>query len=131
MRRQTYGDATGLAKIFRVIAELLREISSAFANMPKTMKQLAIVQIFTWLGLFCMWMFFGLTTSYHVFGAANAGDPRFALGQEWGGNAFAVYSIVCFAIAFLLPKLAAATSRKTVPPARFFWVVLGLLWVTL
>src|SRR5437764_1786190 len=46
MRRETYGSATGLAKIFRIIAELLREISSAFTNMPKTMKQLAVVQIF-------------------------------------------------------------------------------------
>ncbi|MGH9908270.1 MAG: hypothetical protein ACRD8U_22115, partial [Pyrinomonadaceae bacterium] len=94
--------------------ELLREISSAFRDMPKTMKQLAFVQFFTWLGLFCMWMFFGLTTSYHVFRANNSSDPRFALGQEWGGNSFAIYSIVCFAIAFLLPKLARATSRKTV-----------------
>ena len=128
-RRQTYGESTGLAKVFKVIAELLREISSAFANMPKTMKQLAFVQIFTWLGLFCMWMFFGLTTSYHVFGANNAGDPRFALGQEWGGNAFAVYSIVCFAIAFLLPKLAAATSRKTVHAISLVCGGFGLLSV--
>src|SRR6266850_5145430 len=128
-RRQTYGNATGLAKIFRIVAELLREISSAFSNMPKTMKQLAIVQIFTWLGLFCMWMFFGLTTSYHVFRAAGAGDPRFALGQEWGGNAFAIYSIVCFAIAFLLPKLAAATSRKTVHAISLICGGLGLLSV--
>ncbi len=129
MRRQTYGSATGLVKIIRIIAELLREISSAFANMPKTMKQLAIVQIFTWLGLFCMWMFFGLTTSYHVFGAANSGDPRFALGQEWGGNAFAIYSIVCFAIAFLLPKLATATSRKTVHAISLICGGVGLLSV--
>src|SRR6266498_2051153 len=128
-RRQTYGDATGLGKIFRIVAELLREISSAFANMPKTMKQLAIVQFFTWLGLFCMWMFFGLTTSFHVFGAGNSVDPRFALGQEWGGNAFAVYSIVCFAIAFLLPKLAAATSRKTVHAISLICGGLGLLSV--
>jgi len=128
-RRQTYGSAAGVGKILRIIAELLKEVSSAFTNMPKTMKQLAIVQIFTWLGLFCMWMFFGLTTSYHVFGAANAGDPRFALGQEWGGNAFAVYSIVCFAIAFLLPKLAAATSRKTVHASSLICGGLGLLSV--
>jgi maltose/moltooligosaccharide transporter len=128
-RRETYGSATGLAKVFKVIAELLREISSAFSNMPKTMKQLAVVQIFTWLGLFCMWMFFGLTTSYHVFGAVNAGDARFALGQEWGGNAFAVYSIVCFAIAFLLPKLATATSRKTVHAVSLICGGLGLLSV--
>src|SRR2546425_4014304 len=39
----------------------LKEIFSAIEEMPQTMKQLAIVQIFTWLGLFCMWMFFGLT----------------------------------------------------------------------
>ena len=31
-RRETYGNATGIAKIFKVIAELLREISSAFAQ---------------------------------------------------------------------------------------------------
>jgi maltose/moltooligosaccharide transporter len=127
MRRATYGGARGLAKIFKVIAELLREISSAFMQMPKTMKQLAVVQIFTWLGLFCMWMFFGLTTSYHVFGARSATDPRFALGQEWGGNAFAIYSIVCFAIAFLLPKLADATSRKTVHAISLVCGGLGLL----
>jgi maltose/moltooligosaccharide transporter len=129
LRRATYGSATGLAKIFKVVAELLREISSAFSNMPKTMKQLAVVQIFTWLGLFCMWMFFGLTTSYHVFGATNSSDPRFALGQEWGGNAFAIYSVVCFAIAFLLPKLAAATSRKTVHAISLICGGLGLLSV--
>jgi maltose/moltooligosaccharide transporter len=128
-RRETYGDARGLAKIFRIISELLREISSAIRQMPQTMKQLAIVQIFTWLGLFCMWMFFGLTTSYHVFGADNAADSRFALGQEWGGNAFAVYSIVCFVIAFLLPKLAAATSRKTVHAISLICGGLGLVSV--
>ncbi|HET9787382.1 MAG TPA: MFS transporter, partial [Pyrinomonadaceae bacterium] len=128
-RRATYGNATGLTKISRVIAELLREISSALGNMPRTMKQLAVVQFFTWLGLFCMWMFFGLTTSYHVFGASNSTDTRFALGQEWGGNAFAIYSIVCFVIAFLLPKLAAATSRKTVHAVSLICGGLGLISV--
>ncbi len=128
-RRATYGSSTGLVKIFKVAGELIREISSAFGNMPKTMKQLAVVQFFTWLGLFCMWMFFGLTTSYHIFGASGSTDPRFALGQEWGGNAFAVYSIVCFVIAFLLPKLAKATSRKTVHAISLICGGLGLLSV--
>jgi maltose/moltooligosaccharide transporter len=128
-RKATYGNATGLGKVFKVIAELLREISSAIGNMPVTMKQLAVVQFFTWLGLFCMWMFFGLTTSYHVFGASGANDPLFPLGQEWGGNAFAVYSIVCFVIAFLLPKLALATSRKTVHSISLICGGLGLVSV--
>lgn len=128
-RRETYGAAMGLAKVFRVVSELLREISSAMREMPRTMKQLAIVQFFTWLGLFCMWMFFGLMTSYHVFGAANERDPRFIDGQAWGGNAFAIYSITCFAVAFLLPPLARATSRKAVHAISLLCGALGLLSV--
>jgi maltose/moltooligosaccharide transporter len=108
------------------IAAGLREIFSAMREMPQTMKQLALVQFFTWLGLFCMWMFFGLMTSYHVFGATNEKDPRFTDGQAWGGNAFAIYSITCFAVAFLLPPLARATSRKTVHAIALVCGAIGL-----
>src|SRR5262249_28268560 len=52
----------------RGIAPLFSEIGSAIREMPRTMKQLAVVQFFTWLGLFCMWLFFGLATARHVFG---------------------------------------------------------------
>src|SRR6185295_4799263 len=58
-----------LREIISAIREMLREIVSAIREMPLTMKQLAVVQVFTWLGLFCMWMFFGLMTARHVFGA--------------------------------------------------------------
>jgi len=105
------------------------EIASAIREMPQTMKQLAVVQIFTWLGLFCMWMFFGLATSYHIFGAKNADDPLFVQGQAWGGISFAVYSIVCFAVAFVLPRIAKATSRKTVHAISLTCGSLGLLSV--
>lgn len=117
-RREHKGLAAGLA-----------EISSALRDMPQTMKQLAVVQFFTWLGLFCMWMFFGLMTSYHVFGATSERDPRFTDGQAWGGNAFAIYSITCFAVAFLLPPLARATSRKTVHAISLLCGAAGLLSV--
>jgi maltose/moltooligosaccharide transporter len=109
------------------IKATLREIGAAMREMPATMKQLAVVQFFTWLGLFCMWMFFGLMTSYHIFGATNERDPRFTDGQAWGGNAFAVYSITCFAIAFLLPPLARKTSRKTVHVVSLVCGAIGLL----
>jgi maltose/moltooligosaccharide transporter len=121
----------GLRKMVDIIKELLSEIGSAMRDMPQTMKQLAVVQFFTWLGLFCMWMFFGLMTSYHIFGAGNERDPRFADGQAWGGNAFAVYSITCFAVAFLLPPLARATNRKTVHAIALLCGAVGLLSVYL
>ncbi len=109
------------------IGGFFREIFSALREMPATMKQLAVVQFFTWLGLFCMWMFFGLMTSYHVFDAPDADSDLFKAGGAWGGLMFAVYSITCFAIAFALPKLAAATSRKSVHSLALTCGGLGLL----
>ena len=116
VRRERRGPVAGLVEIF-----------SALSSIPATMKQLAVVQFFTWLGLFCMWMFFGLMTSYHVFDAPNSDSPLFRAGGEWGGLMFAVYSIVCFLVAFLLPRLAAATSRKAVHALALVCGGLGLL----
>jgi maltose/moltooligosaccharide transporter len=96
------------------VGRLFGEIGSALADMPRVMKQLAVVQFLTWLGLFCMWMFFNLAIARHVFGAVDEHSPEFDRAIEWGGLCFALYSAVCFAIAFALPALAARTSRKTV-----------------
>ena len=115
--------------IVAVLRALVKEIFSAIGEMPATMRQLAFVQLFTWLGLFCMWLFFGLMTSYHVFGATSPDDPRFPLGGEWGGICFAVYSIVTFVIAFALAKLSALTSRKAVHMVALICGAVGLLSV--
>ena len=45
-----------------------KEITESIGNLPSIMKQLAPVQFFTWVGLFCMWIFFGVTISRSVFG---------------------------------------------------------------
>jgi maltose/moltooligosaccharide transporter len=118
-----------LKKEHRGIGAGIAEIVSAVKEMPVTMKQLAIVQVFTWLGLFCMWMFFGLATAYHVFGAPNNQSPLFDRGTEWGGICFAVYSLVCFVVAFALPKLAEVTSRKAVHALALICGSIGLLSV--
>jgi maltose/moltooligosaccharide transporter len=80
-----------------------------------------------WLGLFCMWLFFVPATARHVFGATDPQSARYTEGVEWGGFAFAFYSITCFIVALALPKLAAATSRKTVHAACLVCGGLGLL----
>ena len=60
----------------RGVGTLLGEIGRAIVEMPRTMRQLAVVQVFTWLGLFCMWMFFVPATARHVFGAVDAQSVR-------------------------------------------------------
>ncbi len=97
-----------------IVGTIIKEILEALKDMPATMKQLAVVQFFTWFALPCMWQFYGLTAARHVFGATDEKSALFQQGTEWGGLSFAVYNIVCFLVAFAIPPLAAATSRKTV-----------------
>jgi maltose/moltooligosaccharide transporter len=118
LRREKKGIAAGFV-----------EIGSSLAEMPATMKQLAVVQFFTWFALPCMWQFFGIAIARHVFGAPNEQSPLFAEGVEWGGLCFAAYNVVCFLIAFLLPWLARKTSRKTVHMVALVCGGIGLISV--
>jgi maltose/moltooligosaccharide transporter len=113
----------------RGLGALLGEIGASIREMPATMRQLAVVQLFTWLGLFCMWLFFVPATARHVFGATDPQSELYTRGIEWGGFAFAFYSITCFVVALALPRLAAATSRKTVHAGALLCGAAGLLSV--
>jgi len=115
----------------RGIGALFGEIGTAVRAMPKTMRQLAVVQVLTWLGLFCMWLFFVPAVARHVFGATDPQSELYTRGIEWGGFTFAFYSIVCFMVALALPKLADLTSRKAVHAFALACGGLGLLSVYL
>ncbi len=110
---------------------MVRDIIGAARGMPTTMRQLAVVQVFTWLGLFSMWMFFVPATARHVFGATDPQSELYTQGIEWGGFAFAFYSITCFIVAFALPVFARLTSRKIVHAASLVCGGVGLLSVYL
>jgi len=94
------------------IAHGIGEIVTAIRQMPDTMRELALVQVSTWLGLFCMWLYFGPAVATNVFGAPDPSSPLYQKGVEWAGVCFGAYSLVCFLAAFMLPPLAHVTSRK-------------------
>lgn len=110
--------------------KFFKEIFSSIAGMPKTMRQLARVQIFTWLGLFCMWLYFPVAVARNVFGAPDETSPIYQQGVEWAGICFAMYSAVCFAISFALPKIANKISRKYTHILALILGGLGLLSVS-
>jgi len=120
MRGEKAGVAAGFA-----------EIMTALREMPRTMRQLAPVQICTWLGLFCMWLFYVPAVARHVFGAFDPKSDAYTHGAEWGNFAMSFMNITCFAAAFLLPKLAVATSRKTVHALCLICGAFGLLSIYL
>jgi maltose/moltooligosaccharide transporter len=105
------------------------EILRGVREMPATMRQLALVQIATWLGLFCMWLYFPVAVARHVLGAPDETSPLYREGVEWGGVCFATYSAVCFAFSFVLPALARRLGRKQTHALCLTAGALGLLSV--
>lgn len=95
------------------LSHLLKEIPDALANMPGTMKRLALVQFFTWLGLFCMWLHFSNAVPV-VFGSSDPDSDIFKRGAEWAGVCYAVKDAVTFVAAFALMAAARKLDRRRI-----------------
>jgi maltose/moltooligosaccharide transporter len=108
-----------------------REILDAIGQMPSTMRRLAPVQMCTWFGLFCMWLYFPVAVARNVFGAPDETSPLYQAGVEWGGLCLGAYSAVCFAVSFALPSMARKYGRKTTHSVCLVAGGLGLLSVVL
>ena len=91
----------------------LVEIMDDFSKMPSTMVQLALVQFFSWFALFAMWIYTTAAVTEHVYGTSDTTSALYNTGADWVGILFAVYNGFAALVAFLLPVLARATSRKT------------------
>ena len=107
-----------------------REIVKAVREMPVTMRQLAFVQLATWLGLFCMWLYFPVAVARNVFGAPDQNSPLYQQGVEWAGVCFGAYSAVCFAFSFVLPSIARTLGRTRAHAFCLVCGAAGLLSVT-
>lgn len=94
------------------ISNGLTEILTDLKHMPKTMGQLAIVQFFSWLALFSMWIYTTAAVTSSVFGAEDTTSQLYNDGADWVGVLFGVYNGCAALFAFLLPVLARWTSRK-------------------
>ena len=105
------------------------DIFKDIAAMPKTMKQLGIVQFFSWIALFGMWVFTTPAIAQHVYGLA-INDTKSVLYQEagnWVGIIFGVYNGVAMIYALLLPAIAHKIGRKLTHSLSLFAGAIGLL----
>lgn len=92
----------------------LGQIFKDFARMPKTMRQLGLVQFFSWFALFSMWVFTTDAVATHVYGLT--GDYTKTVEYNEAGNkvssAFGVYNFVAMIYALFLPLVARYIGRK-------------------
>jgi len=83
-------------------------------NMPKTMKQLAVVQFFSWFSLFAMWIYTTPAVTHHIYGAVDPTSALYNEGADWVGVLMATYNGFAAVMAFLLVLLAKKFTRKKV-----------------
>jgi len=93
---------------------LLVAILRDFKEMPKTMKQLGLVQFFSWFALFAMWVFMTPAVAVHVYGADihDSTSETFNNAANWVGFIFGIYNGVAAIYAFALPAIAKRIGRK-------------------
>jgi maltose/moltooligosaccharide transporter len=115
------GAAFGLLQIFAGYLVKNNKSQSGFVvvlndlyNMPRTMKQLAFVQFFSWFALFAMWIYTTPAVTHHVYGTTDPTTALYNEGADWVGVLMSVYNGFAAVMAFILVWLAKLTSRKTV-----------------
>ncbi|WP_072144825.1 MFS transporter [Hymenobacter sp. AT01-02] len=94
------------------LANGFRESFMGIFHMPRTMKQLALVQFFTWFGLYAMWIYTTPAVTSHIYHTTDTTSKLYNEGADWVGVCFSVYGGVSAIFALLLPLVANATSRR-------------------
>lgn len=110
---EDYSTNDKLASVFTYIKE-----------MPATMRQLGLVQFFSWFGLFSMWVFSTPAIAHHVYGLSmdDHSSPTYQTAGNWVGIIFGVYSGVSAIYAMFLPKIASKIGNKA---THAFSLVMG------
>ncbi len=88
------------------------EVINDLYKMPATMKQLAVVQFFSWFALFAMWIYTTAAVTNHIYGTSDSSSELYNEGANWVGIMFAVYNGFAAMVAFLLPVMARHTNRR-------------------
>ncbi len=82
------------------------EIMHDLFRMPRVMRQLAVVQFFSWFAMFAMWIYgTSAVTSYH-FGATDVTSAAYNDGADWNGILFASYNLFAAFAAMAIPFVA-------------------------
>lgn len=105
------------------------DIFKDIAQMPRTMKELGVVQFFSWLALFTMWVYTTPAIAQNVYGTVDALSPEFQKAGDWVGVLFGVYNLVAMFFALALPAIAAKTNRKITHAISLLIGALGLISV--
>lgn len=103
------------------------EVMEDLFAMPKAMKQLAVVQFFSWFALFAMWIYTTAAVTTFHYGTRDTSTELYNEGADWVGILFASYNGFAALAAFAIPLVAARTSKKIAHLISLWFGGLGLI----
>ncbi len=106
----------------------LKDIFSLFGHLPRRMWELGLVQFFTWIGMFCLWVYFSPSIASGIF-HAQAGTVEMEESGAWAGFCFAMYNAICFAFSFVLMRVTKYTGPKLMHSLCLGIGAIGLLTI--
>ncbi|MBS1796342.1 MAG: MFS transporter [Acidobacteria bacterium] len=87
------------------IVHAFTDIWEAVADMPKALRRIWWVKLFTWYGLPFMWQHLSNSIARHSFNAPTTDSPNYAVGSAHGGIAFIFMNVTTVVMAFLIPTV--------------------------
>ena len=101
----------------------LGDICTLVFHLPRRMWELGLVQFFTWIAMFSMWVYFSPAVAKNIFHVAPLANDASAeavaamksakdTAGEWSGFCFAIYNAVCFVFSFVLLAVTKRTGPK-------------------
>jgi maltose/moltooligosaccharide transporter len=84
---------------------LFTDIVQDMHAMPATMRQLAVVQFFSWFALFAMWIYTTAAVTQVHFGSADPQSTAYNEGANWVGVLFAAYNVFAAFAAIVIPRM--------------------------
>jgi maltose/moltooligosaccharide transporter len=84
---------------------LFTDIIADMHAMPATMRQLAVVQFFSWFALFAMWIYTTSAVTAVHFGATDTQSAAYNDGANWVGVLFAAYNGFAAIAAMLIAQM--------------------------
>lgn len=105
----------------------LAAIASEVIEMPHAMRRLALVQFFTWLALFALWVFAVPAVTQRFYGNAAPGSILYENTANWVGVLFAAYNGVAALVALILPAITAKLGRRRTHALCLAVAAIGLI----
>lgn len=82
------------------------EIMKSILDMPTVMKQLGVVQFFSWFAFFTMWSFATPAITEHIFGATDTTSVEYNNAADSVGSYLGTYGLVSMFYALILAFVA-------------------------